>query len=276
VLAFIFPVVCLFGPLAVVSLWPYYPFWDLFLTASSGSQFHTDSKILYEHVFIRIAPALFAFFLISKKDLNYKNEALLLFIALLIIYIYGIFSGHFGYGRVISFMVLSLHLLIAYKMSTITIINKRSFYAILLLIVSCLPYSYYAAKTFYVQLKLAGHKHYRDYEFLASKLNYKDVVVADSSSLRLIPAFGGRVTASVFPPYWIPDNGNRLYDLTVFFSEEATTSERKSILDKYHAKFILLDKEHAFLQNNLIDSLHLNIEYQNDQFKLLKTKELLK
>jgi hypothetical protein len=170
-------------------------------------------------------------------------------------------------------MVLALHLLIAYKMSTFTGISRKDFFVLLLLITTCLPYSYYTLKTFYVQLKLAGHRHYSNYQFLAKHLNYNDVVVADSSSLRLIPAFGGRVTASVFPPYWITDNEKRMNDLSIFFSEAATSFQRKSILDKYHAKFILLDKQHAFLQNTLIDSLHLNIEYQNDQFMLLKTKD---
>jgi hypothetical protein len=262
----------LLTPLILVNLWPYYSFWDLFLSASSGSQFHSDSRVLYHHVLIRIAPALLVFFLISKEDLTFRNDAILLFIMLLVIYLYGLLSGQTGFGRVISFMVLALHLLIAYRLSTPNNLRGKDSLVLLLLMVSCLPFMFSAVKTTYNDITFSKNDFYRDYEFLGKHLDYDDVVITDRGSLRLIPAFGGRVTASVFPPYWIKDNEERMNDLAVFFSETTDAPVRNSILMKYHADFVLLDKRHVFLKDTLIQTLDLDLEYQNSRFILLKVK----
>lgn len=263
----------LLTPLILVNLWPYYSFWDLFLSASSGSQFHNDSRVLYQQVLIRIAPTLLVVFFIRKEDLTLRNDAILLFITLLIIYLYGLFSGQTGFGRVISFMVLALHLLIAYRLGTLNNLRGRDSLVLLLLMVSCLPFMFNAVKTTYNDITFSKNDFYSNYEFLGKHLDSDDVVVTDRGSLRLIPAFGGRVTASVFPPYWIKDNEERMNDLAVFFSESTDAATRKAILTKYHADFVLLDKRHAFLKDTLIHTLDLDLEYQNSRFILLKVQD---
>ena len=93
--------------------------------------------------------------------------------------------------------------------------------------------------------------------------------MADEAHIRFIPAFGGRVTASIFPPYWISDNEERLRDLSTFFGS-SSVDERNKILNKYHTRFVLLDLKNKTLHANFVNTLRLKEKFRSNEYVLLE------
>lgn len=269
-------VTCCLLPFVLTYYWPYYSFVGLLGDASQNQEFHLDSKKLYENVLFAIGPALIVFFVIKRKDLIPSQKIILLLFALLVIYFYGFISTKYGYGRVISFIVLMLHLILAYKLSYINQLSKRQFLGLCFAIIVTTPYLFETFKTLYHNPPFIGKNSYEDYTFLESYLTHDDVVLTGLESIKLVPAFGGRVTASLYPPYWIKDNDERVSDVRTFFKEpDITPAYRQEMLAKYNVNYILLNKYDFSILDDLIKSAGLtsnDIVHQNKSFILIKVK----
>jgi hypothetical protein len=69
-----------------------------------------------------------------------------------------------------------------------------------------------------------------------------DVVLADIHTSWIVPTFGGKVVAALHPLAFVPDHSIRKADLKEFFSSAATSTERRRIIEKYNADYLLVNK----------------------------------
>jgi hypothetical protein len=252
----------------IAAVWPYYPFLDLLTNQPSDSAFHLNSKVLYQNPILKILPAIPALFLFNQKD-----RLMILCVAMLtLIYIYGFITGQYGYGRVISFIVLMLHLKLA-EWITDSKVTRQKLIVLVIVALLSLPYAYYVTKTFYRQSILTGKKPFYDqFKILEKYLDEDDLVMTDRSSIRYIPAFGGRVTATVMPPYWIADNTKRLHDIERFFR---FSEGRRRMLSSYGVNYLLLTKNYVPEYRSFLTSMGLGesaIVFHNAELMLIKVR----
>jgi hypothetical protein len=198
----------------------------------------------------------------GRRFIFENAELLLLILILLVIYSYGFLSQEYGYGRVISYMVLYFHiLLVPYLTSAWNKPDyKRPFY--ILLIALSLPYIAFnllpiihRSIPFMKQTESQG----LELGFIEKHLTNREVVLADKTSSRFIPAFGGRVIASLNPPYWIADNKQRLQDMISFFQDSTlSNTERQLIIKKYSPDYILLSPQNQWIRGEIAPFMDLS------------------
>ena len=72
------------------------------------------------------------------------------------------------------------------------------------------------------------------------------MVLADSFTSFIVPAFAGRIVASIHPLYWVADHTERRRALERFFAG-ASDYERRAMIARYHARWILIDSRRVRL-----------------------------
>ena len=106
-LAGLFILTCL-----IAAIWPYYPFFKLIL--SESVVYHSWNRIMYEGFIGRIFPSLIGIpLLLLRLRSNRRDVLVFTFFGLCLIFVYGGLSGIWSHGRVISNIVLMLHIAIA-------------------------------------------------------------------------------------------------------------------------------------------------------------------
>jgi hypothetical protein len=232
-------------PTWLVSYWPYYPFWDLVVTESSGSQFHTDSQTFYQRLAVRLLPVWLGVGLLWKRFRKNRYDLLFLsFFGLLIIYIYGYFTKQYGYGRLISFLVMIMHLVIAAwfaKQKFLPGSGKLAISFLFFLLMLLFPFFHFGLLTKNTIPGLLPKDH-KELGLLQSYLPKEVNILGDAKTILYLPAYGVKVTTSLYPAYWIGDNKQRRTDMENYFGEHQNDSLRKEILDKYKLRYIIIGK----------------------------------
>ncbi len=83
------------------------------------------------------------------------------------------------------------------------------------------------------------------FEELATHLNASDVVLADPRTAFGLPAFEGKVVASLRGMHLVEDRNERKLSLRIFFDENSRDEDRERIVDKYKPTHILFSQERA-------------------------------
>jgi hypothetical protein len=68
-----------------------------------------------------------------------------------------------------------------------------------------------------------------------------DTVVASEATSWMVPAFAGKVVASIHPLYWVPDHDERRAALAAFFRVDTSDDERRGLLARFDARWLVLD-----------------------------------
>jgi len=253
----------------LAAAWPYYSFIGL-LTAHAPD-FHGDSRMLYQQVLIRIFPALVGIPLLALRlRKNILDPLAVTFLGLTAVYCYGYLSHRWGYGRVISHMVMMLQITLAafaarmesrLRAGTVVALS----YAGMLVI----------AVVFMVNVRVYQGDDYRKYSFLSLYTEQYDLVLSDLETSSYLPAFGGKVIAQPFPVYFVPDYAERKRDLLLFFSQPATDEERMAIIKKYKPDYLLIRKALSGASPAVYNSLARfgTVVYSDRDFLLLSLKE---
>ena len=110
---------------------------------------------------------------------------------------------------------------------------------------------------------------YKNFEILGGYVKQYDVILSDIKTSWMIPAFGGKVIASMHPAHWIDDHIVRRNDVNKFFSKKIKSSEKTSIIDRYQVDYL-------FININEIEEARTyynfgNLVYENKDFILIKT-----
>lgn len=272
---------CILLPFALASLWHYYPFWDLILVQSKGSQFHADSLIFYKRLFIRLLPLWMCIPLLWQIKGKYPADVFALsFIFLLAVYLYGYFTRQYGYGRLIFFMAMMIHLLIVNWLTKADIIHSRektilSFAFVILMILFPLFHI-----CFDPEILILSHNSqpYRELETIDELTPDSLICLTDTQTALLLPSYGMKVTASIYPSYWIKDNEQRKKDIATYFGDKADNKTRLNILRKYKITHILIRKSSHFFSGKSGQYSYTisSLIYSGKYYDLLKVKDKVK
>jgi hypothetical protein len=225
------------------TFWPFYPFWDLL---TDNAAFHDSNPEMYENVLARTFPAMVGLSALWMRfRANRFDPLAILFVLLTTIYIGGWFTGQWTYGRVLSFMVLLLHLAMAgwfakwreEKREPSRPLTKW-------LAAAAIAMAIFAAINFreaVVYLLPATRNNYDQYQFLTKHVGQYDVVMTDSRTGWFVPPFGGKVIAGRSMAF-ISDREQRRADIRQFFSLDASLEERLALLARYDVDYLLLNR----------------------------------
>jgi hypothetical protein len=259
----------------LVFLWPYYSFWEL--TKSSDAEFHRLSYCMYKKFFISSWPIIllspFALDLFFSRQKNNKCDALMLmFCFATTIYLIGYFTGLYGVGRIISFIVIIIQIALGAQLaileSEVKLDKCYDTIPIIIVIVGLIAFNNNLNVLKRTFNGFKGLRYcYTNYIFLERYVEQYDVILSDLNTSWMIPTFGGKVIASLHPAHWIDDHMERRYKLNRFFSEELTLVEKMAIINLYGVSFILINKDKV---KNVKSYFILgNFVYENKSFILI-------
>jgi hypothetical protein len=83
------------------------------------------------------------------------------------------------------------------------------------------------------------------YSFLSSRVGYQEVVLAGIWPSWVVPTFGGKSVAAPFPLAFVDDLEDRRADVLRFFDPRTTTDERRHIIGKYRASYVLVERKQS-------------------------------
>ncbi len=263
---------------ALATLWPYFSI--IKLAMGQSTIYHQFNTQVYKGVFIKAWPAYLGIILvILQKRYTLRHQLVVSLVMLSVIYLYGYISGMYGYGRVISFIILVLHIIIAasfadweregvkYKKRLI----MQSKYVCAAVVIICMVLSAVPLARIAYWTVTNRPPSYAEYLFLADYVGQYDVVLSDIESNWHIPSFGGKVVAVKHPIAFISDHDQRRDDVNLFFDSDTNTEIRLKVIRRYGVKYILLIKNDKMKWQNIIKSIALNgkIVYETDNKVLI-------
>jgi hypothetical protein len=245
--------------LLLVLAWPYYSLLDLLWQSS----IYTDShNAMYQGVPQRIFPALFALPLIAQRVwVNQRDALALMLVGAGAVYLWGGLSGNFTYGRILSFIILVLHIAVgswfadleqrvrygSYRPLTAAVVYGGLAVLLLVGVVGVSPGLLRTIPAPLLPDSLRSDarlgKVSDRYGFLADCTGQYDVILTDLGFSSLaVPTFGGKVVTTGYPIPFVGDKATRDSDVERFFSPDATTTDRRSILAKYRVSYLLVEE----------------------------------
>lgn len=268
--------------LIISAFWPYFPMLKIFI--GEFDVYSTRNRVMYNGVVSRIWPSLIGVpLIIASIRSNWRQPLILMLAFLSAMYVFGAISGNYSYGRVISYIILILHIAIAkhlvkfeHRVQKIHASNRLRRLIIpasvimFTLLLSLTPLNRTLANS------LADRPPtYKPYLFLSKFIGQYDVVLADIQSSWIIPTFGGKVVAALHPLAFVPDHDIRRSDLKRFFNRETVFAERKHIIQKYNATYLLLRKLKKLDWQNLRQSFMTQgrVVFESDSFILISLNQ---
>lgn len=243
--------------LTLCFFWPYYNFFSLF--SNDSADFHKDSYELSQNIWQAFWPSLSSLLLLTfvKKD----KLARFFFIGILfmtVIYACGNFMHIYGLSRLLSGVMIFTQIGLAYLVCRLSIFSKQKS-KLTLSAVGCLFITsiFLCRLQLYYSIWIYPRSDFQTvtiqerYNFLPSVLNPGDVVLTSLASSLYIPAFGGKVIATIRPLYWVKDLKQRRMAVHTFFASNTEAKTRDSIAALYNVKYLLLDSvnDPAYLQD---------------------------
>ncbi len=268
-------------PFLIAGFWNYFPFWDLIMVQSKGSQFHADSLTFYSRLFVRLLPFWMCIPLLWQKNRTYPASIFVLsFILLLAVYLYGYFTKQYGYGRLIFFLAMMLHLLIVNWFTNNIILashKKLVLSGVFVFLVILFPL-FHLIFDHEVLILSNNHEPYEELETIEKLTQDSSVFLTDKQTILLLPSYGMKVTASVYPSYWIKDNEQRKKDIVVYFGNKINDKERAYILKKYKITHILINKSSELISKESEKFTYsiASVLYSGKYYDLLKIKSKTK
>jgi hypothetical protein len=253
----------LLAAVAVITLlvlaWPYYSVIDLL---SQSSIYTSSHNAMYQGVLQRIFPALFALpLIIQRVRANHRDPLALMFVGACAVYLWGGLSGNLTHGRIISFLVMALHIALAawfadleqrvrqgsYRRLTATVVYGGLAALLLIGVVGVSPGLLRTIPAPLLLDSLRSDARLRKvpdrYGFLGDCTGQYDVILTDLGFSSLaVPTFGGKVVSTGYPIPFIGDKAARDSDVERFFSPEATTADRRAILARYSVSYLLVEE----------------------------------
>lgn len=266
--------------------WPYFSF--IKLVHSNSYEFDLDSHGLYSHTLLSIFPCLIGLPLIGRKiKSNNFDQLSLIFLALCFLYFYGFITGHYAYGRVISYIVIILQIVIAEWLAVMEAKFRSGKFSELVKNKFVIPVIIFISFTLGINLILAsygyirgleGNNLYKQLEFLTNYVGQYDLILSDINTSWVIPAIDGKVIASLHAEAFVSNSLTRKVDVNEFFGKNLSSKERIAIIEKYKPKFILLDKDQiiSFEYLLLFCKTIGDVIYSDNRFILLKMHYPLK
>ncbi|WP_306333534.1 hypothetical protein [Streptomyces sp. KL118A] len=230
--------------LAVLAVWPYYSFFDLF-GAGSLEQIH---RSLYRHLLPHFGLALPGVVALALRWRRDRRDPLVLFFALgVAMFAAGGLTGHYSWGRVLPAALIPAQLAAALAVFEVRRAGVRRAFAGLLgvaLLVGAWTQAGtlgYAVPRDALPARVAAKYKppWPGYNWLAPKVEYGDVVLAKTFPSRQIPAYGPYTVAPGYPDFFLPDQEERVAAVRDYFAAGTPRAERLDILRRYGVRWVV-------------------------------------
>ena len=227
---------------AAAVTWPYFPVLELL--RAQPPEFHSWSAVFYQGVPAQVWPAILALPVLLWRLRESRRDPLVLFVLFLaVVYALGGITGKYGLGRVIASMVLLIQVALGIAVAKweSRLPRRRAWLlpaCTLVAIVGLFAYN----RPPLPRILRYDRPVWREVGNVLAPVRPGEVVLADSRTSYMVPALsGGRVVAWRHPIYWVPDHAERREAQARFFAG-ATDAERRSVIARYHVRWILLDR----------------------------------
>jgi hypothetical protein len=266
----------------VAAFWPYFPVLKFFMRESFV--YDARNSDMYQHVVQRIWPSLIGVpLVIGMVRSNWRRPLVLMLVILTGIYVFGAISQKYSYGRVVSYIVLLLHITIAEHLCMLesrahglhALRWCRQLVVPATVTAMALSLALTPLKSTLAHALLQQPSTYKSYLFLSRFTGQYDVVLSDIDTSWMVPTFGGKVIASRKPLAFIPDQYARRFDLLRFFNGEASLEEREQTIHKYKANHVLINKSKSVDWQDLASFMPQGqLEFESDSFLLFSLKPM--
>lgn len=229
--------------LILIYLYPYYSFFELAFDQSKNAiQWPDQTFPMYApKVIIRIIwPVLILCPILLIDGIRKHAFSLLIGLAVLIPYaIYAPKNSELT-GRSLLFIILMVQISLGYAMSNLISNNKK--WIIVLIFLSPL-FMYNLAYGTYSKGDTSFLKPMKqEMTIVARHIKHNEVVITDLNTGYYLVGYTGKIVATIFPQYLVKDDNERQEDIVKFYDPASTNLIRTNMVDKYNAKYILMNK----------------------------------
>jgi hypothetical protein len=280
-----------FGLLAVgaATLWPYYSIIEL--ASGAGDIYHPENKSMYVDVLSRIWPTLVAMPFAAWALKDRRGQSILLIILMLVgIYVFGGMTEKYSYGRVISIIMILMQILIAIGLVRLevsatarlpalrfivpTVLFGSLLYFSMPWLISTSTRALTVANSIRLGRPISNQHSYKELLFLEQQVGARSVVLSDINTSWIVPSIRGKVVGALHPQAFVPDQKQRFDDVNTFFDVATNFGQQLAIAKKYHADFLLLNKERTPNYQNLLEHFTTEdrgqVTYTSDKYILIK------
>ena len=275
--------------LAIATRWPFYPIVELFQGASKV--YDISNGDMYFHLLTRTWPfmllaPLFLWMLLKPV----LRPLLIIFVATATIYGLGYVTERYSFGRIVSYTIIVIQIACAvaafqfehWLQGSAPRIARVGQIATLLLLLfwtsqwapSSISRLLTAGNSVWLGRTVSNQIIYKDYLFLPSHISPQAVVFADIETSWFIPSFEAKVVAADHPLAFVKDAEQRREDVIKFFEQQTTAQERTALLQKYQAKYVLLNKQlnkfWAQIYSQFSTTTSSSVIFENEKFALIK------
>ncbi len=275
--------------LAIATWWPFYPILELFQGASKV--YDISNGDMYFHLLTRTWPFMLLaplyLWMLLKPALR---PLLIIFVATAIIYGLGYVTERYSFGRIVSYTIIVIQIACAVAAfqferwlqgSAPRIARVGQIATLLLLLFWALQWApssisrlLTAGNSVWLSRTVSNQIIYKDYLFLPSHISPQSVVFADIETSWFIPSFEAKVVAADHPLAFVKDAEQRREDVIKFFEQQTTAQERTALLQKYQAKYLLLNKQlntaWAQIYSQFSNATSNGVVFENEKFALIK------
>jgi len=277
--------------LGLAMLWPYYPILELFQAA--GKAYDISNGDMYFHFFTRTWPfILLAPIFLWMLVMPQLRTLLIVFTFTTVIYIFGYLTERYSFGRIISYTIICIQIacaVAAYRVEgwvqRLAPVAARLGQSIIgvILIIGASSWLYDSANrlltvtnSLWLGRTVSNQVTYKEYIFLQSHVEPGSIVFANTEASWIAPSFGAKVVAVDHTVAFITDLEKRQLDVLTFFRPQTELQERKALLKKYRAEYLLLDKkldnDWSKIDQQFSDVLDGSGKFETEKFLLLKLK----
>lgn len=275
--------------LAIATRWPFYPILELFQGASKV--YDISNGDMYFHLLTRTWPfmllaPLFLWMLLKPA----LRPLLIIFVATVSIYGLGYVTERYSFGRIVSYTIIVIQIACAvaafqferWLQGSAPRIARVGQIATLLLLLfwasqwapSSISRLLTAGNSVWLGRTVSNQIIYKDYLFLPSHISPQAVVFADIETSWFIPSFEAKVVAADHPLAFVKDAEQRREDVIKFFEQQTSVQERTALLQKYQAKYLLLNKQlnkfWAQIYSQFTTTTSSSVIFENEKFTLIK------
>ena len=277
--------------LVLAMLWPFYPILELF--QSAGKAYDISNGDMYFHFltrtwpFILLAP-IFLWMLVMPQ----LRALLIIFVATTSIYILGYLTERYSFGRIISYTIICIQIACAvaafrfegWVQRAAPVAARLGQRTIgIALIIAASPWLLDSANrlmtatnSLWLGRTVSNQITYKEYLFLRNHIDSGSVVFANIEASWLAPSFGAKVVAVDHTVAFITDLENRQQDVITFFRQQTELQERKALLKKYKAVYLLIDKkldtDWVKIDQQFSGALDSSGKVETEKFLLIKLK----
>ena len=252
--------------------WPMVPMRDLWF--GQIERVHEGNDLMYVDPLPRIAPALLALpWLVVRWRRNARDPLCLFAAGLGLLVVWGGLTSQWSYGRLISHLVLLLHIALADALVSLEerlaswrggrIARHALAPLVAMLLIGA---SWPVVRSVLVECA-PGDRHWLG--FLETRVGREDVVLTDADTCWYVPAFHGKVVAYPMKLPFVPDHAERLAAVNRFFERDTPAHEQRDILTRYDVRYVLLPKHHfedgperAQAMRRFGETVHSDAEYE--------------